>query len=240
MTIGGIRAQNPDRIVASQANAWFNYFGDHAVSRKVGLHLEGQWRRHGPVDRWQQLLLRPGVNFYVNPNVMLTAGYGFIRTHPYGEYPTAATFPEHRIWQQAILRHRPAARLALQHRYRLEQRYLGVMTVAPGGSAERTSWRYENRFRYLVRGDITLTQKDNRPDWYLAAYNEVMVNFGRNVGANVFDQNRAYLALGKSWGRFARLEAGYMNQLLQQRNGRIFESNHTLMVSLFSTARFSK
>lgn len=233
-----LAAQDSSRILASQPNAWFNYFGDHAVSRRWGLHLEGQWRRHGPVDDWMQLLLRPGINYYVNPNVMLSGGYAFIRTYPYGEFPVATAFPEHRFWQQALIRHRPAAKLAMQHRYRLEQRNLGVMSVHLDGPPRRTSYRFENRFRYLVRGDIQLTEKNGRPDWYLAAYNEIMVNFGRNVGANIFDQNRAYLAAGKSLRNGVRLEAGYMNQLLQQRNGRIFELNHTIMVSLFSSIRF--
>src|SRR5687767_4006686 len=164
-----------------------------------------------------QLLLRWGANYYLTPNVTLTGGYAYIRTHRYGNYPVAARFPEHRIWQQALVVHRLRPRAALQHRYRLEQRYLGQTGPA--------KWRYENRFRYMLRADFTLTQRDNRPDWYIGTYNELFVNFGRNVAANVFDQNRAYVALGKSAGRVGRLEIGYMNQLLQQRNGRIFENN---------------
>ncbi len=233
-------AQEPERVFSPNANAWFNYFGDHAVSRRWGLHLEGQWRRNGPFHHWQQLLLRPGVNFYLNPNVMLTAGYGFIRSYPYGDFPALGAAPEHRFWQQVLVRHRPAPRLALQHRFRLEQRNLGVVAVGGDGWARRAGWRYENRFRYFVRADVPLRGQNDRPAWYLALYNEAMVNYGANVGANTFDQNRAYVAVGKAVSRTARLEVGYLNQLVQQRNGRIFEVNHTVMVSLFATRRFRR
>ena len=232
-----MRAQDTSRIVVPARHTWYNYFGNHALNKRWGLHLEGQWRRDGSGERPMQLLLRPGVNFYLTPNVTLTGGYAYVRTHRYGEYPVLAGFPEHRFWQQALLRHSPGRRIALQHRYRLEQRKLGEMRVSPGAAPERIGWRHENRFRYMFRTDIPLSYRNKQPDWYVAAYDEVLVNFGRNVAANVFDQNRAYIALGKATGESARVEFGYMNQLLQQRNGRIFERNHTLMFSLFSTFR---
>lgn len=227
-------------MTVHQRNAWYNYFGNHPVGERWGLHLEGQWRREGAGERWMQLLLRQGVDFHANPSVTLTVGYGYIRTYPYGGYPAAAMFPEHRIWQQTLVRHKVGRRVGMQHRYRLEQRNIGEMRVAPARAPERARWRYENRFRYLVRTDFRLTEKGGRPDWYVAAYDEMMVNFGRNVAANVFDQNRAYLALGKALNATTRVEAGYMNQIVQQRNGRIFEMNHTMMVSVLSSLRFRK
>src|SRR5690606_28439385 len=101
------------------------------VSERWGVHLEGQWRRHdGPLAP-QQLLLRPGVNFQVNDAVMLTAGYAFVDTHRYGDFPAPARFPEHRVFQQAAVSH-AVGRTRLAHRYRLEQRYIGQ--TSPGDS----------------------------------------------------------------------------------------------------------
>ena len=55
------------------------------------------------------------------------------------------------------------------------------------------------------------------------------------MASNVFDQNRAYAAVTRALGKASRLELGYMNQIVQQRNGRVFENNHTLQVAVFST-----
>jgi hypothetical protein len=214
------------------------YFGDHAVSGGPwGVHLEGQWRRHDAGARWQQLLLRPGVNYQVNENLMLTAGYAFVDTFRYGEFPIAQRFPEHRIFQQAALKH-PVGRVGLQHRYRLEQRFLGEVSV--DGNVRRVNrWRHENRFRYMVRAVVPLRGPTSaKGGWYLALYDEFFLNFGANVAANIFDQNRAYAAVGYGLRGDTRLEFGYMNQIAQQRNGRIFELNHTLQLAVFSTFPF--
>jgi hypothetical protein len=60
------------------------------------------------------------------------------------------------------------------------------------------------------------------------------------VAANVFEQNRAYLAVGKALHPTTRVEAGYMNQIVQQREGRVFEVNHTMMASVMSSLRLRK
>jgi len=60
--IGIGRAQSTDAIISLQQHAWFNYFGNQAISKHWGLHLEGQFRRDDFGAKWQQLLLRPGVN----------------------------------------------------------------------------------------------------------------------------------------------------------------------------------
>src|SRR5687768_12054866 len=97
-----------DRVTDHNAHGWFMYFGDHPLgSSKWGVHLEGQWRRNAVISRWQQLLLRPAINYTLNNNVMLTGGYAYIRSYPYGEYPALrAATPEHRLWQQAMIRYR--------------------------------------------------------------------------------------------------------------------------------------
>ncbi len=198
------------------------------------MHLEGQWRRHDVVTRWQQLLIRPAVNYAIHPNVTLTFGYGYIATSRYGEYPVGVPFPEHRVFQQAQVVHK-VGKVNMSHRYRLEQRELGELAVAPNGDRQHTRWRHENRFRYMYRVMIPIKGK-----FSVALYDEFFLNFGKNVAANVFDQNRAYAALAYQLPKQSRLEVGFMEQTLQQRNGRIFENNHTLMVSIFSTMPFGK
>ncbi len=224
-----------DRVVDTNSNAWVMYFGDHAVSDRWGVHLEGQWRRHDAFADWQQLLLRPAVNYQLTENVLVTAGYAFVDTHRYGDFPAPFRFPEHRIFQQAVLRNRINDRLSLSHRYRLEQRFIGGRRSTPGEERGPRTWRYENRFRYMLRAATPLADDG---DWYLALYDEIFVNFGRNVGQNFFDQNRAYLAVGRKTGGWGNLEVGYLNQIVQHRSGRVLESNHTFQVGWFSTLAF--
>jgi Protein of unknown function (DUF2490) len=220
-----------DRPVEHNAHGWYNYFGDHALGRsKWGVHLEGQFRRHDVTNRWQQLLLRPGVNYEVSPKLMLTAGYAFIRSHSYSRY-TASTpaAPEHRIWEQAWFRYR-SGRTAWTTRLRFENRFLGA-TDAAGAR----KYRFENRFRAWQQVRVPLSKR-----LYVTAYDEVWFFVKPYVSNSAFDQNRAYGAVGVNLSPEWRVEAGYMNQALLHRSGAALESNHTLVISIFSHARFGR
>jgi hypothetical protein len=211
----------------NNANGWYMYFGDHPIGKtRWGIHLEGQWRRTNLGLTWQQLLLRPAVNYQLNKKVMLTSGYGFVDWHRYGDYPAKEEFMEHRAFEQVAITQKFLG-LDWQNRLRLEQR--NILGYAA---------RYENRFRYMLRTNIPLKFGDNKQ--YVGVYDEIMYNFGKNVAANVFDQNRAYIALGRDIGHQTKLEAGFMEQTVQQRSGRVYEHNHTLSIAIYSKLPFGR
>lgn len=219
------------------AHAWFMYFGDHPVSDRWGIHLEAQARRSNIAGTWQQFMFRPGVNYQLNSHVMLTAGYAYVRSHPYGSFPANARFPEHRIFQQVLVKH-AWKRTSFQHRFRQEQRFVGQV---PRPNAEVDDWQYRNRFRYMVRNDIPLPFRTGAERRFgIALYDEIFLNFGANRGPRVLDQNRAYIALTYKATKNNRVEFGYLHQYIPQRNGRIYEHNHTLQFAWYSVTPFRK
>jgi hypothetical protein len=214
-------------IQDNNLHAWFMYFGDHPLSDRWSIHLESQVRRANAGLTWQQLLIRPGVNYQLSKNVMLTAGYAYIRTSPYGDVPALKAFPEHRVFEQALIKH-GAGKVILQHRFRLEQRLLGI-----------DGWELRNRFRYMLRADIPLPVKTSKGKPFgIALYEEPFVHFGGNRGIRYLDQNRAYAALTYKLSPFNRLEFGYLHQYIPQRNGIVSEHNHTLQFAWFSNLPF--
>lgn len=217
--IQGNRVKDPNQ------NAWLMYFGDHRINQKLGIHTEAQLRRARVLSDPQQLLLRTGINFYPTENAMLTLGYAYVDTYPYGDYPAAAIFPEHRLYQQLQLGG-SAGIFRFTHRYRLEQRWVHFPnTDAP---------TFLHRARYMFRAVLPLqgpTVDDK--EFYLAAYDEIFIGFGKQMGQNFFDQNRLFGAIGYKITPRAQIELGYLNQIVQQRNGRVFEHNHTLQAALY-------
>jgi hypothetical protein len=221
----------------SNGNLWLNYVGDHPLfGSKWGLHLEAQVRRADFGDDWQQLLLRPGINYSLNPNTMLTAGYAWVNTWPYGDFPSAHEFPEHRFWEQLSYTHSWLG-LDWTHRFRLEQRRIAEMMEEADGDWRVGNWRYENRFRYMLRTSVPLNSDKT---WYIALWDEVFFNFGNNVFKNYFDQNRFFVGLGHKLSDTTRLEVGFMEQTLQKRGGEVWENNHTICVWLLSKWPFGK
>lgn len=217
-----------ERATEHHVNGWYQYFGDHPIGgSKWGVHLEGQYRRHNVITQWQQLLLRPGVNYRLNPHVLLTAGYCFVRAHRYSD--RAAHGPalnEHRLWEQVRFDYgtKPVSWIT---RIRFENRFVGVSNAATG----RGDFRYENRLRLYQQATRRLSKST-----YVTAYDEFWVYIRPYVSASAFDQNRAYAAFGVNLKPGWRFEMGYMNQALLQRSGRVLESNHTVVAAIYSTA----
>lgn len=228
-------AQN-NRMNTSGNIGWYNFFGTIKLDEKWGLHTEYQWRRDNFITDWQQSLLRVGVNYQLNPMILFRIGYAWIETFPYGEIPIngmGRDFTEHRIFEMVQLSHKEGL-VDFSHRFILEQRFVGRYT-SPEVTAE-DDFPLLQRMRYMIRLQIPLEGreiKDKTP--YAALYDEIFIGFGKNVNANVFDQNRIGLLLGYRFNKNFRLEAGYLNQIVQfgrQINGQnIFQNNHGFIVN---------
>ncbi|MDH5032691.1 DUF2490 domain-containing protein [Chryseobacterium cucumeris] len=180
--------------------AWYMYFGNNRISKKLNWHNEIQYRNFDAVGDLEQLLIRTGIGYDLtenNNNVLL--GYGFILSQPYVNGEKKENI-EHRIFQQYITKQK-FGRFYLQHRYRLEERFLED--------------DFRMRFRYMLGVNIPITQKEMLPKTlYASVYNEIFLHFD----SPVFDRNRVYGALGYVINKNMRIEAGYMNQIQENRN----------------------
>jgi hypothetical protein len=215
-------AQN-DRLNDFNNTNWIQTINTITLNKKWSLHLEYQWRRTNGLKYWQQSLLRVGTNFKLAENVTVHAGYGWIETFPYGDFPiaSAGTFPEHRIYEQITFR-QPVKKWMFSHRFRIDQRWLGRVKQNTGGKREIEDWFFLQRFRYQFRTQYPFWVKGDKQLYGVAA-DEILIGAGKNLGTNIFDQNRIFLLLGLKLNKKITIEGGYINQTLQQ--GRRINSN---------------
>ncbi|MBM3416390.1 MAG: DUF2490 domain-containing protein [Bacteroidetes bacterium] len=208
-------AQN-DRVNDYNYLNWVQTFNTVLLNKKWSLHLEYQWRRDEGLKNWQQSLLRIGANYKINDNVTAHLGYGWIETFSYGDFPIAnnGTFPEHRIYEQISFR-QPVNKFLFTHRFRIEQRWLGRVKAGTVGNREIEDWFFLHRFRYQFRMQRSMWAKNDK-QLYAAAADEIFIGAGKNLGVNIFDQNRIFLLLGYKLNKNLSIEGGYMNQTLQQ------------------------
>ncbi len=226
--------------VVSQWNGWYMYFGNHRLTDKWGLHTEYQWRRSDIIQEWQQSLARVGADFRLNDQVMISGGYAYIISFPYGEQPIAQKFDEHRIWQQLILNH-SSGRVYFNHRYRLEQRWLENVSSGGNGGTMNDDYRYANRARYRFMINIPLNNEAIQPKTlFVSVYDEVFLGFGENIGVNILDQNRLYGALGYQFSSAGNVQFGYLYHKVIKGDGVRMENNHTLQLALFYNIDFRK
>ncbi len=229
-----------ERLTDNNSIGWFVYTGTFKIKSKIAIHTEYQWRRVDGIKNWQQGLFRAGINYAIRKDVSLNAGYAFANTYAYGDYPAAFAFPEHRIFEQVIIKN-PIGSIDLSHRFTLEQRFVGRITMP--NAIKNTEYFFLNRMRYRVRGEIPLHKKEAvKKNWSIIAQDEIFIGWGKNVGANVFDQNRLAVLLGYRLNQHIKLEAGYLNQILQQGrkiNGKsVFQYNNGFMLATHLTLSF--
>ena len=199
---------------------WVQAFVTKKISPKTDWLIEYQWRRTNGLKDWQQGLFRTAVQYKPNSNFALAIGYAQAETFSYGDFPIASngTFPEHRIFEQAIIKQN-INKLSISNRFRIEQRWLGK--VEAGTNREIESWTFLHRFRYLLKLQYPFNKK-----MYGWLGNEIFIGAGKNLGVNIFDQNRIHAAIGYKINNHINIELGYINQTLQQ--GRMV-NNKTIM-----------
>lgn len=221
--------------------AWFAYTGGIKISPKFAIHTEYQWRRTDGFKNWQQALYRTGFNYSLRKDVNIIAGYAFAQTFSYGDYPAAFAFPEHRIFEQLLIKN-PIGKVDLSHRFMLEQRFVGRVFLENGN--KKTDYNYLNRMRYRAKVEIPFQKNKSTTNWSLILQDEIFIGWGGNIGANIFDQNRVGIMLGYKLNNMLKLEAGYINQTLQQggriNNKAVFQHNNGLLLAANFTFDASK
>ena len=186
-----IKGQNPEENLGN----WFMYFGTHKLSEKYSLHYETQLRNYELVSNFNQLLPRVGLNYHIDKNTSLTAGYAFIPTqNVFDQGWGEEMVTENRIWEQFILKN-VVNRMKIRHRYRLEQRWVKL--------GEETT--YKNRARYMLSVKLPISKNEDSP-LFISLYDEIFLN----ISDNPFDQNRLFAALGYQFNKQMNFQVGYL------------------------------
>ncbi len=229
-----LNAAVAQRLADRNSIGWYAYTGNFKISDRFSINTEYQWRRTDFIKNWQQGLFRTGLNYALNKNVNIIAGYAHAYTYTYGDFPAAYNFPEHRLYEQLFIKN-PIGPVLLTHRFMLEQRFVGRVTM-PAGEKE-TDYNYVNRMRYRIRTQIPLHKSSAaKKPWSFIVQDEIFIGFGKNVGANIFDQNRIGLLLNYRFSNLVQMEAGYINQTLQQgrniNNLPVFQYNNGFVIGI--------
>lgn len=247
-TSGGVFSQAQQRppLTGAARSSWFMYFGDHPASENWFIHLEGQYRREGFGQRWEQLLLRPGVGRKTGERMSTLAAYTYLRGYPLegsslSDPAATGPQPEHRVLEEFTIRHPLVGQgeraVSLSHRLRAEQRFQGT-AIAGRGVAR---WKFAQRARYRLTADIPFGWSTGgaRPD-YASIYNEIFFNVRLKSGDGLLNQNRTYGALGWNLSEQWQLELGYLHQYTPRPTGIVDTHNQALQVTVNSTAPLRK
>lgn len=215
--------------------AWLGYFNQSRFSNKWGLWAEVQLRtKEDFIDDLSQGIIRGGLTYYIADATKVTLGYAFVNDFP-GDNHKNISVPEHRPWQQ-VQWHTNYGKKKMMQWIRLEQRYRHKIK---NDDELAEGYNFNWRIRYNLWYEIPFIKNGKDPrSWSFIANNEVMINFGRNIVNNYFDQDRFFLGVKYQMNKQTNLQVGYMNLFQQLPTNNQYRSMDVIRVFLFQNLDF--
>jgi hypothetical protein len=211
----------------NELSGWASWFHTQRFSKHWGASFDAQFRSAHHADYLKNVLLRPNINYYFDGNKSATLGYAYVSANGRTAAGNKTLRHENRFFEQFIITQKVGINTAISHRFRLEQRFLGATATQQDV--------FSQRVRYFVRGIVPFNKETTFTNGtFLALQNEVFANVQNKAKVNnhVFDQNRAYLALGYRINKRVDIEAGYLNQYIQQTQ--TYTINHIAQIALYT------
>jgi hypothetical protein len=220
----------PDDLFGQENHfsGWGALIHTQRFSEHWGASFDAQFRSANKYDYLRNILLRPSVNYYFDNNKVAALGYAYNATNGRDADGEHTFRPESRIWEQLIVNQKLDKATILQHRFRLEQRFVGNTTL-------RNDQHFSQRLRYFARAVIPFrhdTVFTKGP--FIGLQNEVFFNVQNKnkVNGSLFDQNRAYMAIGYRLSKKMDVEVGYLNQYTKHRES--YTINNIAQLALYT------
>ncbi|RYU81896.1 DUF2490 domain-containing protein [Hymenobacter persicinus] len=199
LAAGALAVARP--ALAQTPGTWGNwYIGTvvlpGSVEKKWGGYVEVQARSNGLLRQYFYNELKGGLSYDLDKNFTVLVGAGRYSTF---DEPGPVNV-EKRVWQQLVL-HQFMSRLKLEHRYRVEQRWLTYK------AEDSTAFRQRLRYRlnaFLPLNHTTITDHTV----FVSVYDEIFLN----PKGPVFERNRVYAGLGYQLNSRLNVQLGWVRQ----------------------------
>lgn len=227
-------AQNTKKITTQQL-FWVRYYNQFSINKKWSLHTELDNRMFIPELKQHQFLIRIQGRYKISTTVEAGAGFVYFLQSPQEPGSTSSlVVPELRPQQDITLK-QSFSKLNLSHRYLLEERYFRNND----GKKLMDGYRFNYRFRYRLQADFLIWKKQNK-ELKGVVNDEILLNFGKNITANTFDQNRIYAGAQLVPSKNMAFELGYMHWFQERASGADFYNRHIIRCSIYHKLSLKK
>ncbi len=212
-------SQRP-REVQDQNHFWWSINTKAKIAGRWSLEADLHIRRTNFLKNNNFFYTRLGIGYSFNEQLTVSAGGG----HMWLANKNGATelfSNENRLVEQVQLNNK-IGKINLTQRLRIEQRWIQkVVNFQPVDEN-----RYVNRFRYLLSLNLPISNNRKIPSLVLA--NELMLQTGKDIVYNNFDQNRFFAGLKQQLTKSLSFDMGYMHVWQQKLSGYQYSRNHTI------------
>lgn len=216
---------------------WVNEYLKIRWNDKWNFYFDGSYRTRDWLNHWSQIKLNPGINYKVNTKISATVGFAYFLS-----YNTHYLVPEYRPWEQLQYNQTISSRFVVSHRVRVEQRLNQKVLKEKliNDYAFTNRYRYQLGIKYFFTKDtihtidgIIKVPRINKNALYLLLSDEIMMNSGKEIIYNSFDQNRITIGLGYKLNTYIDISLTYMNVYLIKNNKNTFENNNVIVLNFY-------
>jgi len=191
---------------------WAGYYNSIKVNQKFAVNSDFQGRTTDWYKQWSQVLGRTSVAYKRNEKFTFSLGFAdflFFQTQ------NKVSKNEYRPWEEVAISD-IYGKLRISNRIRIEQRYFQQVV-----NDELTNkYTFNHRFRYRIDLQYPLWKKaESEQALILQVGNEIMINAGKSIVYNYFDQSRTWVALLYKLNKSFSFQLQYINLFQQLSNG---------------------
>jgi hypothetical protein len=174
--------------------------------------------------------------YVFNKNFEIDLCYVFVLSHTNTPKNNPSfSVPEIRPHQDFFYRHKLHEKLTLQHRIRLDERF--IRNSNREGLQEGFRFTFRPRYQLMATYQFWEGKKDN--SLALIIFDEVQFQFAKHIKKN-FDQQRIYAGLKYDFTKKTFLQIGYMHWWQQSRTDYEYFSRHILQVNFLQVIDLRK
>jgi len=215
-------AAHAQKQINHQSLFWFGSVNNIRFNQRWGLVADFHYRMYDFMSHPYYYITRGLVNYYLNKDLTTGMGYAHIWSGAYTTAPHDFS-NEDRITEQVQL-YSKKGKFSVSNRWRLEQRWQQKIV----NNEKTNDYRFTNRVRYAITFIYSPFKNKMLPS--LTNYEEVMVQFGKEVVYNTFDQARFSFGIRQNITTQLNLDINYMYIYQQQYSANQYVQANTLRV----------
>ena len=209
--------------------SWVSFNSNLFVSKHWFIMADAHLRENGMFASGSFIFGRIGLGCQVDDKLSIAAGYGNLLASPTtAGWTTKAD--ESRLFEQVQLAS-GYKKIKLLQRLRNEHRWQQIIINDKKTGKNKVS----NRVRYLLSAAIPVFKNKKLPQLVVA--DEMMLQFGKDIVNNTFDQNRLFVGIKQNITKDLLFDAGYMNTFQQKSNGTSYVKGDVFRLFFYYTLR---
>lgn len=217
------RSQETVPVIRYTNAVWLGYFSSINFKKHWSVNTDLQYRMKNWLANPSQALVRSGLAYRLNDKVRFTIGIAHFRFY----LDNVVTRGEWRPWQEILLTN-DINKVKIAHRLRAEQRFNESTRKGKPSGEYLFNWR----FRYRIELQIPVLRKNGKSISMIGG-DELLVNAGKNIRYNYFDQNRLYAGINFEQNKNLTYQIQFMKIWQQQSNGLTLDDISVIRLNVF-------